>query len=83
MNMKSRTNDDDLFGHSEDDISINDVTMTKRVHGWHQFSVNAEISRDKAVELQMALGYHPAGYSFSNHEVKDGKTTWRCFDSCD
>ena len=50
---------------------------------WIEFSIAREVTREEALELQMSLAYHPAGYSFYDYKVEDGKTTWKCFRSCD
>jgi len=54
-----------------------------RENSSHRFSVDKEISEKEAIELQMKLGYHPAGYGFYSFNVVDGKTYWKCSHSCD
>jgi hypothetical protein len=49
----------------------------------HLFSVSGSISKEEACELQMQLGYHPAGYGFYAFDPTITLTTWKCSDSCD
>jgi len=47
------------------------------------FTHNGTITEDKAVELQMEYGKHPAGYGFYGFKVENNVTTWNCSRSCD
>ena len=48
-----------------------------------EFTANRSISKERAIEEQIALGYNPAGYSFYDYKVVKGETSWKCFGSCD
>lgn len=62
-----------------------DVTMKREYHrgGNIYFSVPFWITQEKAIELQMELSYHPAGYSFCGFNATPTKTTWYCWNCCD
>ena len=62
-----------------------DVKMSYKHGGgrMHLFSVPGPISKEEACELQMQLGYHPAGYGFYAFDSTITMTTWKCGDSCD
>lgn len=49
----------------------------------HKFFVPFAITEEEACELQMQLGYHPAGYGFYRFETAENATTWLCGNSSD
>ena len=49
----------------------------------HSFMVNKVITSEEAKIIQEYLGYHPAGYSFTNYKTTQSQTTWECWNSCD
>lgn len=49
----------------------------------HKFEIDAEISKETAMNLQTELGYHPAGYGFTNFVATPNKTIWFCWNNCD
>lgn len=65
--------------------TIKDVTIIHNYGGgrMHFFTVPFAISKEKALELQAQLGYHPAGYGFYGFDPTISQTVWKCGDSCD
>lgn len=71
----------DILGKTTKD----DVSVDLRVDGgfMHKFSVPWGISKEQAIDLQLKLGYHPAGYGFYSFKTSCKETTWKCGSSCD
>lgn len=70
---------------SEHNINGIGVTMLSHHNGssMHKFTVDQSITEDQACEIQMKMGYHPAGYGFYAFESNVKETSWKCGDSCD
>lgn len=49
----------------------------------YRFSVPMVITEKEAMEVQMSLGYHPAGYGFYGFKATETESTWMCSHSCD
>ena len=64
-------------------VSAKDVTVNRWQGGWHCFSTVFQITQEEAAELQMQLGYHPAGYGLYGFKVTEDGTEWKCATSCD
>lgn len=63
-------------------MDLSTVTMIREGRMF-KFSIDKKISREEALELQLKMNYHPAGYGFYAFTQCDCKTTWKCGDSCD
>lgn len=50
---------------------------------WYKWTYQGILTAEEAAEAQKDAGYHPAGYGFYSHNVKDGITTWECSNSCE
>ena len=50
-----------------------------------QYTILGKVSPKSCASIQLADGYHPAGYGFSSHEYDADKdiTTWTRWDNCD
>jgi len=48
-----------------------------------RFTAPCWISRELAMQLQMELSYHPAGYGFYGYKATPTGTTWYCWNCCD
>ena len=63
-------------------INVSEVTKVRDGREF-KFVIRKEITEQQARELQVDLNYHPYGYSFFDFRVKDGVSTWKCYDNCD
>lgn len=63
--------------------------MTVQVHhhinGQRYFTAFGKLNKEIAMDVQLNLGYHPAGYGFSSFTYDEYKdiSTWSCASSCD
>ena len=66
-------------------IGIADVSFIPNYNGnnFHFFLVQGAISEEKAIELQIKLGYHPSGYGFFGFDPTISQTVWKCYNNCD
>ena len=50
-----------------------------------KYTILGNVSSKSCASIQLADGYHPAGYSFSSHEydADTNITTWTRWDNCD
>jgi len=48
-----------------------------------EFTYPGPLTEQEACEIQMQLGYHPAGYGFYGFKSTPLLTQWSCGDSCD
>ena len=50
-----------------------------------QYTILGKVSPKSCASIQLADGYHPAGYGFSSHEYDADKDipTWTRWDNCD
>ena len=74
--------DEYLYLLSCDNVTINDVTTSSNGNQI-EFCANGVISPIYARNLQIDLGYDPAGYGFDGFVIRNGKTYWFCRRSCD
>ena len=74
--------DEYLYLLSNDHITIGDVTASSKGNQI-EFCANGVISPIYARNLQIDLGYDPAGYGFYNFAILNSKTYWFCRRSCD
>lgn len=57
------------------------VKMTNKGNS-KEFSVNATLTKEEAIEVQRVKGFHITGHSFFGYTTQDTSTTWRCYRSC-
>ena len=74
--------DEYLYLLSCDHVTINDVTTSSNGNQI-EFCANGVISSIYARNLQIDLGYDPAGYGFYDFAILNSKTHWFCRRSCD
>ena len=74
--------DEYLYLLSRDHVTINDVTTSSNGNQI-EFCANGVISSIYARNLQIDLGYDPAGYGFYDFAILNSKTHWFCRRSCD
>ena len=74
--------DEYLYLLSQDNVTINDVTTSSNGNQI-EFCANGVISPIYARNLQLDLGYDPAGYGFNDFVILNSKTYWFCRRSCD
>ena len=74
--------DEYLYLLSCDHVTINDVTTSSNGNQI-EFCANGVISSVYARNLQIDLGYDPAGYGFYDFVILNSKTYWFCRRSCD
>lgn len=80
MPKKKRAKKSDLLGE-----------VRRGIDGWSYRWTAPVLQHDRsdkeleqaAVEAQIKMGYHPAGYGFYRFQVKDGVASWSCGTSCD
>lgn len=83
VDLNAITIDDEyLYLLSNDHIIPSDVTTSFKGNQI-EFCANGVISPIYARNLQIYLGYDPAGYGFDNFVIRNGKTYWFCRRSCD
>ena len=83
VDLNAITIDDDyLFLLSNDHITPSDVTTSSKGNQI-EFCANGVISPIYARNLQIDLGYDPAGYGFYDFAILNSKTHWFCRRSCD
>lgn len=74
--------DEYLYLLGSDHITINDITVSSNGNQI-EFCANGVISPIYARNLQINLGYDPAGYGFYDFAILNSKTYWFCRRSCD
>ena len=77
-----KIDDDYLYLLSNDHITKDDVTTSSNGNRI-EFCANGVISPIYARNLQIDLGYDPAGYGFNDFVILNSKTYWFCRRSCD
>lgn len=83
VDLNAITIDDEyLYLLSCDHVTINDVTTSSNGNQI-EFCANGVISPIYARNLQIDLGYDPAGYGFYDFAILNSKTHWFCRRSCD
>ena len=64
-----------------------DILTSEPVAGNHdvQYTILGKVSSKSCASIQLADGYHPAGYGFSSHEYDADTdiTTWTRWNNCD
>lgn len=63
--------------------SIEVYMAHERSRNNYVFTADKIVTRDEAMAIQKACGYHPAGYSFQDYKTSQNSTTWKCWNSCD
>ena len=74
--------DEYLYLLGNDHITTDDVTTSSNGNKI-EFCANGVISPIYARNLQLDLGYDPAGYGFNDFVILNSKTHWFCRRSCD
>ena len=83
VDLNAITIDDEyLYLLSNDHIIPSDVTISSKGNQI-EFCANGVISSIYARNLQIDLGYDPAGYGFYDFAILNSKTHWFCRRSCD
>lgn len=75
--MESKTFNSAKYG------TITATRTKKNYRSNNLFTADKVITKEEAGLIQIELGYHPAGYSFTNYKTTATHTTWECWNSCD
>lgn len=50
---------------------------------WICFEYDINIDEETAQDIQKDEGYHPSGYGFYDFKSVEGRTTWKCWNTCE